>query len=902
MKKIISLLVVLTMLLGVLSGISVSADTTPTAITPDTSWYDGDTAHATNSTFVLEDAADLLGFAKIMAENSSRPFAGDTIELAANIDLNPGWDASTGEAPTNVWPDIQYNFAGTFDGKGHMISGIYQNSTTKGGYAGIFGGTWGYNVEVKNLIISNSWSQSNQMQGHGFLFGFVSNATNLTIDNVLVSAYVVNTSANGGDYGIGGLIGGYQSNDANVGITLKNSVFAGGIVFNGTATGQRYYAGGLVGRYNAKSSNVIEDCAFYGAIVANIVDGSTLMAGKMVGYQSCAGSNLTIKNSVASGSVALYEGAYTPATNGSATGIIFGEIVAAARYNKGFSTVAFENVLYTGNNALLGCGYQQGTAIWTSDATDAEIKYYADSIVKDPAPVTVAVTDANITGTAASTVITANGLTNWVAVDDGPILPKTIVDGTVEEEPEQDIPLDITVPDNADISWYKSTQSEFVLEDEADLLGYAYIITKFEKIFEGKTVKLAKDMDLNPGWDANAETVEVPAVIWPVSGGEAKTKIAGTFDGQGHTIKGLYVSATIERAGLMGFVPEGVYAAIKNVNIVNSYITSTQDGVGGLLGATYSANTTVISNVYCDAKVVCTATKGNLLGVGGIIGGATWSKSSTYNLTIENTVYAGDIVSSFTESAYASDGTPGANVGGIMGFSNTLTTDAETSKHTMTIKNTAFYGTITGVMPKDGNVGGIFGMMKANGINLYNCISAGTIDVEGISLGFVGSVYGDVGPAATAVVENCLYTGEIGAGGFFELPEGAIAQISDVATIKGAAASAVLTANNMTDWSATDDAYPLPTTLKAQVAGIDVPTNAPVDAPSTPTTPGGSNNSEKDDKDDEEETEAPSETTEDSTENVIDEKKGCGGTVLGGMAIVLVAAGAAVTVGKKKRD
>ena len=139
MKKIVSLIITLAMLVGMLSSIAVSAADGDSngVITPDTSWYDGDTANATNSEFVLKDAADLLGFAKILADNgtSKRPFSGDTIKLDADIDLNPGWDASTGVAPANVWPAVKTYFCGTFDGQGHTVKGIYQQSS-EGGFGG----------------------------------------------------------------------------------------------------------------------------------------------------------------------------------------------------------------------------------------------------------------------------------------------------------------------------------------------------------------------------------------------------------------------------------------------------------------------------------------------------------------------------------------------------------------------------------------------------------------------------------------------------------------------------------------------------------------------------------------------------------------------------------------------
>ena len=124
----------------------------------DTSWYDENA-----STYYLYDAGDLLGFASL--GKGGNTFAGKTVMLMNNIDLNPGWSAEVTigdkvnfpSAPTNTWPNIA-SFAGTLDGNGYTLSGIYSSksvSSNKGAYGGLFntfaGGT------IKNLRLSNSF-------------------------------------------------------------------------------------------------------------------------------------------------------------------------------------------------------------------------------------------------------------------------------------------------------------------------------------------------------------------------------------------------------------------------------------------------------------------------------------------------------------------------------------------------------------------------------------------------------------------------------------------------------------------------------------------------------------------------------------------------------------------------
>ena len=196
MKKIISLVIIAAMLVSLLPcfAITIAADTTAnTAITPDTSWYDGDTTNATANTFEIDSAAKLLGFAKLMSENK-RAFVGDTVKLTADIDLNPGWDANNfTEAPANVWPQIEQDQGGIFDGQGHTVKGVYQVSDTAV-FAGIFGRNYGRAAEIKNVRFENCYSESSVGEGHGFFFGAITSNADVKIDNVYVDARIKNTA------------------------------------------------------------------------------------------------------------------------------------------------------------------------------------------------------------------------------------------------------------------------------------------------------------------------------------------------------------------------------------------------------------------------------------------------------------------------------------------------------------------------------------------------------------------------------------------------------------------------------------------------------------------------------------------------------------------------------------
>ena len=63
----------------------------PEAIVADTSWYTDE--EVGEIVYELCDASDLLGFAVL--GNAGVTFKGVTVKLMADIDLNPGWDATT---------------------------------------------------------------------------------------------------------------------------------------------------------------------------------------------------------------------------------------------------------------------------------------------------------------------------------------------------------------------------------------------------------------------------------------------------------------------------------------------------------------------------------------------------------------------------------------------------------------------------------------------------------------------------------------------------------------------------------------------------------------------------------------------------------------------------------------
>lgn len=214
----------------------------------------------------IDSAADLAFFADAVTNGTD--YAGKTVLLTKDIIWNEGdasrWSA-TDNAPKYTWSCGAWGnrFKGTFDGQGHVISGLFLSSTVDNvGFFNAVDGT----VTVKNLaIVNSSFSTTKATANLGGIFGVVGDAATATIDNVFVDAYCV--ALNGDN--VGGLIG--RIHMGNVKPTITNSVFAGVVVGKSNV-------GGLIGNavingatngLTASSKIVITDCANYGLVFGN---------------------------------------------------------------------------------------------------------------------------------------------------------------------------------------------------------------------------------------------------------------------------------------------------------------------------------------------------------------------------------------------------------------------------------------------------------------------------------------------------------------------------------------------------------------------------------------------------------------------------------------------------------
>jgi hypothetical protein len=244
---------------------------------------------------------------------------------------------------------------------------------------------------------------------------------------------------------------------------------------------------------------------------------------------------------------------------------------------------------------------------------------------------------------------------------------------------------------------------------------------------------LTKDIDLAEFCHAKDGTKYTKEVSWtPIGNSDnIENMYQGTFDGNGKTIRNLYINDISEfigipcEAGFFGYAEKG---SIKNITFDNAKVKTTADDycTGILVGVAGSCieNIKILVNCSVEGKNY----------VGGIAGRANGDIDNCENHAMVNgALYVGGIVGNyvFSDKSITScanygviTGT-GERVGGIAGYFNSGT-----------IQNCANYGDITGTF----YVGNLIGL--ADECNLNNVLGTGNVTATSTSRNPAGLLVG----------------------------------------------------------------------------------------------------------------------------------------------------------------
>lgn len=674
--------------------------------------------------YTIATAEQLKNFRDSVSEENT--YCDKYIKLTADINLN---GSETNQwTPIGDFSDSSNNvFAGNFNGDRHTIKGLYINNTSD--HCGLFGCVSPdgriENLSVEGVITAGRCSGGIAGWNEGTIYGCSSNIK-------ITGAATIEEASE-----IGGIVG------SNEGGTVENCYNKGDVTADGTVGGIVGYGlrctvtgchntgnvegkdsvGGIVGYASADQSTDTElkitNCSNSGYIKGGNYIGGVVGFDYYITIENCYNLNdVTGKNAtggVVGRSVNTLKNCYNlgNVTGDEKTGGVAGDSYESLKncYNMGnvFGNHLFGGVTGSTWNTVEDCFYL--------DTCNGSAENF-DCLKGSPLT--------------AAEMKTGDNFTNWDFVD-------TWVMGTfspmLKSNPE------IKTKNTADVTI--SSAEEF-LDFKNDVNSGAFI---------GYAVLLC-DIDLKCD-NKNQHT--------PI--GNNTYYFEGTFDGDGHTVSGLYIdNSELTALGLFGVAGEN--AIIKNINTEGSIAAKSKcNGVGGIAGVNKGTIINCTSGVGINGKCC----------LGGIAG---------YNRetgTIQNCQNVG-YVAGFTD-----DDGENEFVGGIVGKNNGV---ANGCGNTGNVSGNEEVGGVAGEnkgnVTKCRNTGDVSGNQDIGGVIGCNfgtielSYNAGDVDGKNYVGGVEGSTVYDDYSGYEGSLTNCYNTGSVSGK---ESVGGIVGSLSDDASI-----------------------------------------------------------------------------------------------------------------------
>ena len=187
--------------------------------------------------------------------------------------------------------------------------------------------------------------------------------------------------------------------------------------------------------------------------------------------------------------------------------------------------------------------------------------------------------------------------------------------------------------DNANDSWYNSTDTEFTLTTAEQLAGLAALVNGGNS-FENKTIRLGADIDL-------------AAHLWAPIGNDYNKTFDGTFDGGGKTVSGMTVSGNAQVAGFFAYI--GAKGSVRSLNLRSASVSVQSDNVvyAGILAGELASGGTVY-DCAVSGSVSATAGENSTLSHAYVAGLA-----ATGSGTVENSSARLTSLTATTKNQYA---------------------------------------------------------------------------------------------------------------------------------------------------------------------------------------------------------------------------------------------------------
>ena len=578
--------------------------------------------------YEISDADMLYAFAA--AVNNGNAIACG--KLTANIVVNQNV-LTTADGTSNVsssgeyigsnsasfrqWTPIGYNyrpFKGTFDGQGHTISGLYFNDPSSSD-VGLFSSVFGDPelVTIENVGLVDSYFRGNSSVG-----GLVGNAKGLvTIKNSFNAGSI---NAQGEIFG--GLVGySWKSSADDVKLTISNSYNTGSL--NGGS-----YGGGLVG---SAVDLIISNSYNTGSVTVsktNLENGDV----NCVGGFAASADKVTITNSYNYGSVSSPDGArkddfVTSINDGSTVTNSF--FISECDF-EGNGATKMSSTEFADGTVFAALRSGEDGEVWYQYSGDVYPTFVEKNGTDAPSPMHVAVLHYSETDSVVIAYTEGTALTLPATLPDGSIV---VGDWYKSNSLSGDTYTQIAATENGDLAFYAKamkldSDGYYEIADADMLFKFAELVNTQNSTYGSAKAKLTADIVVNQnvlgtdnanvdadGSYNNAQAVSAFRVWTPI--GNSTNKFQGAFNGQGHTISGLYFNnSSADNVGLFGYTSGAV--TIDNVGVVDSYFRG-KNYVGSLVGqaALVGTKELIVTKSYNKGSVTGTGNVGGLVGKNG---------------------------------------------------------------------------------------------------------------------------------------------------------------------------------------------------------------------------------------------------------------------------------------------
>ena len=501
----------------------------------------------------------------ISSEEHLRKFAAATVS-GKLITVNKYFKLGADIALNGDWTPI-HNFAGSFDGDGHTVSGMTigtEASPVNQAQVGFFDSLpEGASVQNLNItgaaIYAKTGSKFDDRLYAGVLAGTVKS---VKIDNCTVQGSMVSAESGAFTYS-GGLVGRTEGNTY-----LTNSIAQ--VPVKAVCTATSAYAGGLIGY--SSDSNLVANCAALGNVTASGVSSkyNNCTAGGLIGY-----SSFLVENCYAAGNVTLSNSATSfDAYTGALLGKQAGGVAVDSHYDAGcvltVNDAAAETVAAVGD--VKKWDYADKNKI-TAEDTDA--KAFVATMNAGIAETALAETDTYLTSYPFnnSTNIFADVISvrKTIALNNWALTGGKVVFG------EAEAPIFASGEGTQD--------NPYIIKTEAQLRAFA-AATAEDTTYSDCYVALDADIALQGEWT-------------PIH------SFAGNFDGRNHTVSGLTIGTAsapkeLTSAGFFDYL--GNTATVSNLKLtgVAIYVQTAAAYGRCLAGALVGGATGIGRNVTID--------------------------------------------------------------------------------------------------------------------------------------------------------------------------------------------------------------------------------------------------------------------------------------------------------------